>query len=104
MGWVNDARRELAAGREVQVRPIGGSMRGRIESGQLVTLAPVDPSAIQPGDVVLVEWHNNFLLHLVMEVREGELLIGNNLGKTNGWAPASGAIGRVVAIGGEAPG
>lgn len=47
MGWVNDARRELAAGREVQVRPVGGSMRGRIESGQLVTLAPV--SGRRPG-------------------------------------------------------
>src|SRR5687767_8764306 len=44
MGWVNDARKELAAGRQVHVRPSGGSMRGRIESGQRVTLAPVDPS------------------------------------------------------------
>src|SRR5262249_45704299 len=26
MGWVNDARRELAAGRQVQVRPFGGSI------------------------------------------------------------------------------
>jgi hypothetical protein len=28
MGWVKDALKELAAGREVQVRPFGGSMRG----------------------------------------------------------------------------
>jgi hypothetical protein len=28
MGWVNDARSELAEGREVKVRPTGGSMRG----------------------------------------------------------------------------
>ena len=32
MGWVNDARRELAEGRNVVVRPVGGSMRGRIET------------------------------------------------------------------------
>jgi hypothetical protein len=87
------------AGREVQVRPFGGSMRGRIESGQLVTLAPVEPSAVRPDDVVLVEWRGNFLLHLVKEIRDGQLLIGNNLGKVNGWVPASAAVGRVVAVG-----
>ncbi len=34
MGWVNDARRELAGGRIVLVYPTGGSMRGRVESGK----------------------------------------------------------------------
>lgn len=76
MGWVNDARKELAAGRQVQVRPFGGSMRGRIESGQLVTLAPVDPTTVGVDDVVLVEWRGNFVLHLVKEVRNDQLLIG----------------------------
>ena len=99
MGWVNEARKVLVAGREVQVRPVGGSMRGRIESGQLVTLAPVEPIAVQADDVVLVEWRGNFLLHLVKEVRDGQLLLGNNLGKVNGWVPASAAVGRVVALG-----
>src|SRR5262245_28875712 len=99
MGWVNDARRELAAGRRVQVRPRGGSMGGRIESGQLVTLDPVDPAEVRVDDVVLIEWKGNFLLHLVKEVRDGELLIGNNLGKINGWAPAAGVAGKVVAVG-----
>jgi hypothetical protein len=104
MGWVNDARKELAAGRQVQVRPYGGSMRGRIESGQLVTLAPVDPAEVGAGDVVLVEWKGNFLLHLVQEVRDGQLLIGNNLGKANGWVPAAAVVGRVIAVGETPPG
>src|SRR5262249_7489250 len=99
MGWVNEARKELAAGRQVQVRPSGGSMRGRIESGQLVTLAPVQPSEIHAGDVVLVEWRNNFLLHLVKEIKGGRLLIGNNVGKINGWVSAAAVIGRVVELG-----
>jgi hypothetical protein len=98
MGWVNDARKELAGGRQVQVRPHGGSMRGRIESGQLVTLAPVDPAEVRAADVVLVEWKGNFLLHLVKEVRDGQLLIGNNLGKVNGWVPAAAAVGRVIGV------
>ena len=104
MGWVNGARTELAAGRSVQVRPFGGSMRGRIESGQLVTLALVEPSEVREGDVVLVEWRGNFLLHLVKEVRDGELLIGNNVGKINGWVPAPAAIGKVVAVGDDQDG
>ena len=89
MGWVNDARVELAAGRAVQVRPFGGSMRGRIESGQRVTLAPVDPAVVKVDDVVLVEWRGNYLLHLVKEIDGDRLLIGNNLGKLNGWVQRS---------------
>jgi hypothetical protein len=98
MGWVNDAVKELAAGRQVQVRPFGGSMRGRIESGQLVTLAPVGPAAVRAGDVVLVQWKGNYLLHLVKEVNGDQLLIGNNLGKTNGWVSAKAVRGVVVAV------
>lgn len=98
MGWVNDALNELAAGRSVQVRPIGGSMRGRIESGQLVTLAPVDQATVQVGDVVLVHWKGNYLLHLVKEIKGDQLLIGNNLGKINGWVEAAAVRGKVIAV------
>ena len=104
MGWVNDAREELAAGRQVQVRPFGGSMRGRIESGQLVTIAPVDPAAVEVGDVVFVKWHGNYLLHLVRDAREGEFLIGNNVGKVNGWVPSSAVVGKVIAVADETAG
>ena len=104
MGWVNDARKELAAGRQVQVRPSGGSMRGRIESGQLVTIAPVDPATVKVDDVVFVKWHDNYLLHLVKEVREGEFLIGNNVGKVNGWVPATAVVGKVIAVSDESAG
>lgn len=78
-------------------------MRGRIESGQPVTLAPVAPAEVAVGDVVFVSWRGNYLLHLVKEVREGEFLIGNNLGKVNGWVPASAVVGNVIAIGEEDP-
>jgi hypothetical protein len=98
MGWVNDAREELAAARTAQVRPAGGSMRGRIEGGQLVTLAPIDPADIRTDDVVLVAWNGGFLLHLVKAVEDGRLLIGNNLGKVNGWVDATAGVGRVVAV------
>jgi hypothetical protein len=47
MSWVKEALVALEAGKAVQVRPQGGSMRGRIESGQLVTIAPVTPEAVK---------------------------------------------------------
>ena len=56
-------------------------LRGRIERGQLVTLAPVPPAEVRVDDVVLVERRGNFLLHLVQEIQGDQLLIGNNLGK-----------------------
>lgn len=98
MGWVNDARTELLAGRMVQVRPFGGSMRGQIESGQFVTLVPVTGIDVSVEDVVLVEWKGNYLLHPVKEIDGDRLLIGNNLGKLNGWVQQSAVIGKVVAV------
>ena len=98
MGWVNDARDGLLAGRTVQVRPVGGSMRGRIESGQLVTIAPIHPADVRVDDVVLVAWKGNYLLHLLKEIDGERVLIGNNLGKLNGWVERSAVIGKVVAV------
>lgn len=96
MGWVTDALRELKAGRPAHVRPVGGSMRGRIESGQAITICPVDPAEVKPDDVVLVAWKGNYLLHLVKEATADQLLIGNNLGKINGWVARSAVIGKVT--------
>lgn len=98
MGWVTDALRELRSGRAIHVRPIGGSMRGRIESGQAVTISPVDPYKVEADDVVLVAWKGNYLLHLVKEATPDQLLIGNNLGKTNGWVPRAAVAGRVTEV------
>ena len=103
MGWLADALVGLREGRAVQVRPFGGSMRGRIESGQLVTLAPVNPEDVRAGDAVLIAWKGTHILHLVLDVRDGLLLIGNNLGKENGWAPATDVVGKVVAVGEPSP-
>lgn len=98
MGWVNEAKERLSKGFAVRVRPTGGSMRGRIESGQLVTLAPVEPTEVQAGDAVMVGWKGTYLLHLVHEVKGDQLLIGNNVGGINGWVPRTDVIGKVVAV------
>ena len=73
-------------------------MRGRIESGQLVTLTPADPMSITVGDAVFVKWRDNYLLHLVTDRTATEVQIGNNLGKINGWIPVGCVLGRVTCV------
>ena len=73
-------------------------MRGLIEDNQLVTIAPVDVLDVVAGDIVLVRWKGNVLLHVVKEARASELLIGNNLGRVNGWAKRSDVLGRVTKV------
>jgi hypothetical protein len=98
MSWVKEAIAALEAGNSAHVRPFGGSMRGLIESGQLVTIAPVIPDAVQVNDVVLIRWKGNYILHVVKEISEDGFLIGNNLGKINGWARRDDVLGVVTAV------
>jgi hypothetical protein len=98
MGWATDALKALERGEEVTVRPRGGSMRGRIEDGQRVTLGPVDPETVETGDVVLVRWKGGVLLHLVKAATKERVLIGNNVGRINGWTSRKAVVGRLVRV------
>jgi len=73
-------------------------MRGRIESGQCVTLVPANTIRIEVDDVIFVRWKENYLLHLVKEIRDEQVLIGNNVGKTNGWISANDVLGKVTSV------
>jgi hypothetical protein len=94
MGWVKDALGELAAGRPAQVRPSGGSMRGRIESGQLVTIAPIEPADVQVEDAVLVRWKGGYLLHLVKEIKGDSFSSGTISGRSTGGPRGTRSWGR----------
>ena len=85
MGWANFAIQNLAKGQTVQIRPRGHSMKGRVDDGALVTLAPCNPAELKVGDVVLVRCHGNVFLHLIKAINEQRFLIGNNRGGINGW-------------------
>lgn len=98
MSWVKDAINALQAGMTAQVRPIGGSMRGRIESGQLVTISPITADAVKIDDIVLIRWKGNYILHIVKDVGDDGFLIGNNIGKINGWADRTDVLGVVTAV------
>ena len=98
MGWVKEVLKELDEKGQAQIRPQGGSMRGRIESGQLVTLSSVTPEEVVVDDVALVRWKGNYILHIIKEITDDQVLIGNNLGKINGWVPRSDIIAKVTSI------
>jgi hypothetical protein len=102
MGWVNGAIEKLLVGESVSIRPHGGSMRPKIESGQLVLLQPIaDPDLLEPGDVVLARVAGNVYLHLVMAVDRERVLIGNNRGGINGWTGKKKVYGIAVEVDGK---
>ncbi len=98
MGWVKDALKLLEASEIARIRPHGGSMCGRIESGQLVELAKVPVKELSADDVVLVRWRGNYLLHLIKAIEPERVLIGNNLGKVNGWVATEAVIAKVISV------
>ena len=59
-------------------------MRPKIESGALVSLAPVTVEELTVGDAVLCKVKGNTYVHLVKALQGGRVQIGNNKGKING--------------------
>src|SRR5262245_43640807 len=99
MGWANAYIQQLKDGYTIQFRPRGNSMRGKIESGQLVTVEPVtDPTLLQVGDVVLCTVNGSQYLHLIKARRSGQFQIGNNVGGINGWVTAKSIYGRCIGV------
>jgi len=85
MGWASHYIAKLKAGETVQFRPRGNSMTGKVNSGDLCTVAPVDPSILKSGDIVLCKVNGNQYLHLVTAVQGKRYQISNNHGHVNGW-------------------
>lgn len=85
MSWADRAIKELRAGNETAITPHGGSMKGLVESGDHVKLAPCDPTNLKIDDIVLVRVKGRVYLHLIKAIDKGRYLIGNNRGGINGW-------------------
>ncbi|MFC2249874.1 hypothetical protein ACETRX_09645 [Labrys portucalensis] len=99
MSWATRYIERLQAGETVQFRPRGGSMKGKIDSGQLCTVVPIaDHASLVEGDIVLCRVRGTQYLHLIKAVRGGQFQIGNNRGGINGWISAGGIFGRLVAV------
>jgi hypothetical protein len=98
MSWAEHAIKELQAGRQVQIRPRGHSMKGRVNDGDLVTLLPVKEEDLAVDDVVLVHIHGRDYLHLVKAKDGNRLQIGNNRGGINGWVGSQAVYGKAIRI------
>jgi hypothetical protein len=93
MGWATGYIQRLRTGETVQFRPRGNSMVGRIASGQLCTVTPVDPANVKVDDIVLCKVNGSEYLHIVKAIQGPRYQIGNNRGHINGWVTGSSLFG-----------
>jgi hypothetical protein len=98
MGWALHHIQKLQNGETVSFRPRGNSMSGKIESGQLCTVAPVNPDDLQVGDIVLCKVNGQEYLHLVKAIQGPRFQIGNNRGRINGWVSRRAIFGKCVKV------
>src|SRR5688572_28754419 len=98
MGWASDYIERLQAGETVQFRPRGTSMQGKIESGQLCTVEPVDIATLEVGDIVLCKVNGKQYLHLVKAIQDKRFQIGNNRGRINGCVGVNSVFGKCTRI------
>ena len=86
-------KNQLKDGKTVSMHIHGNSMTPVIQSGQEVTIVPFD-GMVMLGDVVLCKVGKKMYLHLILTIRNSEVLIGNNHGHINGWIPTSQIYGK----------
>ena len=99
MGWATKYIAILAEGETVQFRPRGNSMVGKIESGQLCTVEPVETAdELSVGDIVLCKVKGNQYLHLIKAIQGKRFQIGNNRGRINGWISFGSIYGKCIRI------
>ena len=69
MGWAVNHIKKLQAGETIQFKPRGNSMKGKINSGNLVTVEPINDQKLKKGDIVLCKVKGREYLHLVKATR-----------------------------------
>ena len=98
MGWASHYIENLKNGETVSFRPRGNSMSGKIESGPLCTVVPVDPDTLEVGDIVLCKVNRYQYIHLIKAIQGRRFQIGNNRGRINGWITGNSIFGKCVKI------
>lgn len=88
MGWATLHIAALQQGEPVAFRPHGGSMAGKVNSGQLCSVIPKAGRLLQVNDIVLCSVNGRQFLHLIKAIRGDQFQIGNNRGGINGWIGA----------------
>jgi hypothetical protein len=98
MGWATQHIEKLKHGETVQFRPRGNSMSGKVESGQLCTVMPVEIESLKVGDIVLCKVNGFQYFHLIKSIQGKRFQIGNNRGRINGWIGENGIYGKCVSV------
>lgn len=98
MSWATHYIAKLKQGQIVQFRPRGHSMKGKISSGQLVTVEPPGTTLLKAGDIVLCKVNGIQYLHLIKVVQGSRYQIGNNIGGINGWIGRNAIYGLCIKI------
>jgi hypothetical protein len=73
-------------------------MKGKVESGQLVTVEPIVQKELQKGDIVLCKVNGSQYLHLIKAIQGDRFQIGNNIGSINGWVTKNSIYGICIAV------
>lgn len=85
---------QLRVGQPVTFKATGGSMRPRIQNGEIVTVAPLLWGVLpEKGQVVLAKVNGRWYLHLVTATKPGQVQISNNHGRVNGWTSLDNVVG-----------
>jgi hypothetical protein len=75
-------------------------MKGRIEDGEEILIAPSIADELEIGDIMLARIRGKRYFHLVLHLihaRNGDsFLIGNNFGREDGWVEARDIFGKVL--------
>ncbi|MGW7381005.1 S24/S26 family peptidase [Streptomyces sp. NPDC054794] len=102
MGALDAVADRVSSGLTVKFRPSGSSMVPLIHSRQQVVVAPVDPSKLKVGDIVLARVAGTVYLHLVSSVDPARkrVQISNNRGHINGWTSRDRVFGICVSVDG----
>ena len=98
MSWANHYIEKLKNGETVQFRPKGGSTKGKVESGQLVTVEPLGERKLEKGDIVLCKVNGSQYLHLIKAIQGERFQIGNNIGRINGWVTLNSIYGICTSV------
>jgi hypothetical protein len=99
MSWATTHISKLINGEIVSFRPKGNSMVGRINSGDLCTVKPIeDYSLLKKNDIVLCKVNGNQYLHLISAISGDRFQISNNQGFVNGWTNKRLVYGIVIKV------
>ena len=98
--WASFAVEKLAKGENATLTPHGSSMKGKVDDGDTVIVAP-GAEKLEVGQIVLVKVSGNVYLHLIKAVQGDRYQIGNNRGGINGWVGRNAIYGVAIAINGR---